>query len=90
MHSHIAEQARLVLGASLGLVHVLRDIAGHIELAELPLEVLARQLGLLRAQRAAMHIMRVSLVGRAVANERGHLRVELDVGNRFILAKYRV
>eukprot|EP00955_Chlamydomonas_euryale_P082057 363664-Chlamydomonas_euryale.AAC.24 len=62
---------RLRLGA---LVHALRkdllDVGWHLKLAKLPLEVGARRCRLLGAQRRAMHVVCVSLVGRAIANKR--------------------
>ena len=51
----------------------LGDLAGYLELAVLPLEVLAGELGLIRAEGSTVGSVRVSLVGGAVADEGGHL-----------------
>mmetsp|Transcript_24993 Transcript_24993/g.54349 ORF Transcript_24993/g.54349 Transcript_24993/m.54349 type:complete len:229 (-) Transcript_24993:980-1666(-) len=52
-------------GGAEDVVHVL----GHLELSELPLQVLAGGSSLLSAQRGTVHVVGVSLVGGAVANQ---------------------
>ena len=55
-----------------GAEHVV-DVLGDLELAELPLEVLAGRGGLLSAEGGSVDVMGVSLVGRSVANQGGDL-----------------
>eukprot|EP00982_Pelagococcus_subviridis_P002992 23048-Pelagococcus_subviridis.AAC.3 len=56
-----------------GAVHVRLDRLRDLELAVLPVEVLARRLGLVRAEGRAVDVVRVGLVRGAVADERRHL-----------------
>ena len=45
----------------------------HLELAVVPLEVLARGSGLILAEGRAVHVVRVCLVGGAIPDQGGHL-----------------
>ena len=67
-HSQPAAAAPFV-----GAVHVRLDRLRDLELAVLPVEVLARRLGLVRAEGRAVDVVRVGLVRGAVADERRHL-----------------
>ena len=62
----------------------------HLKLAIRPLEVLASGRGLGGAQGRAVHVVRVGLVGGAVADEGGHLDERGLVGDRLGLGQGRV